>query len=273
MGVATTALAEKETATETLALFVSDMHLQASMPRTAQAFFDFLDSYASKTKQLYLLGDIFECWAGDDDLSEFNRRVVDAIRALSDRGVEVFWIAGNRDFLVGTAFAEMTGLRQLPDPFVTDIAGKRIVLTHGDALCTDDIAYMQFRAQVREPEWQRHFLAQSLEQRKAIVASLRQGSREAQKGKADYIMDVNAEAVTALFTATQCNVMIHGHTHRPAQHLIAANEDRQVRYVLPDWDCDTSTPRGGWITIQKNGTIVRRNYSAAGASGECVLGK
>ncbi|HSY26665.1 MAG TPA: UDP-2,3-diacylglucosamine diphosphatase, partial [Burkholderiaceae bacterium] len=150
----------------TVALFISDLHLQASMPHTAEAFFSFLRDHARHTKQLYLLGDIFEYWAGDDDLTPFNQQVIDALRNVSDSGVGLFWISGNRDFLVGSKFAEACGLQILLDPFVASIAGQKIILTHGDALCTDDLAYMAFRAQVRQPEWQSEFLARPLVQRK-----------------------------------------------------------------------------------------------------------
>lgn len=241
----------------TVALFISDLHLQASMPRTAEAFFGFLRLQARQTRQLYLLGDIFEYWAGDDDLTPFNRQVIDAIRAVSDSGVEISWISGNRDFLVGSTFADACGMTILSDPFVASIAGQQIVLTHGDALCTGDVGYMTFRAQVREPEWQREFLARPLEQRKAIIAGLRQGSRDAQREKADYIMDVNAAAVASLFEATGTAIMIHGHTHRPARHVYAGDSEERVRYVLPDWDCDTQNRRGGWIAIAPDGKIVR----------------
>src|SRR5690606_22708070 len=144
----------------TAALFVSDLHLQPEMPLTAQAFFDFLQYRATQADQLYLLGDVFEAWAGDDDLEDaFHADIVQRLRQVADGGTQVFWMAGNRDFLVGEGFAKAAGLALLPDPFVTSIAGRLLVLTHGDEWCTDDRAYMQFRAQVRTPEWQAEFLA------------------------------------------------------------------------------------------------------------------
>jgi len=190
-------------------------------------------------------------------LSPFNLRVIDALQALGQDGMEIFWIAGNRDFLAGSTFASMASLTILPDPFVLHRPSGNLVLTHGDALCTDDLAYMQFRAQVRQKSWQDAFLAQSLDQRKAVIAGLRQGSREAQKGKADYIMDVNQAAVAALFAATSTSTMIHGHTHRSARHLVDNHGDRTLRYVLPDWDCDCAAPRGGWIVLDENGGLAR----------------
>jgi len=244
----------------TVALFISDLHLQASMPHTAEAFFSFLRDHARHTQQLYLLGDIFEYWAGDDDLTPFNQQVIDALRNISDSGVELFWTSGNRDFLVSSKFADACGLQILPDPFIADFAnigGQKIILTHGDALCTDDLAYMAFRAQVRQPDWQREFLARPLEQRKAIIAGLRQGSRDAQREKTEAIMDVNEGAVGALFEVSGTDTMIHGHTHRPARHLKMNNDVERIRYVLPDWDCDGEEKRGGWIAVTRDGAIER----------------
>jgi UDP-2,3-diacylglucosamine hydrolase len=260
-----------EAQSETVALFISDLHLQAEMPETAQAFFDFLHTHANHTQQLYLLGDIFEYWAGDDDLTPFNQQVIAELRAVSNSGVKTFWIAGNRDFLAGAAFAEACNITLLPDPFVISIAGKQIVLTHGDALCTDDTSYMAFRAQVRQGEWQREFLARPLEQRKAIIAGLRQGSRDAQKQKADYIMDANPQAIEALFATSGTSTMIHGHTHRPALHTAVHNDSNHLRYVLPDWDCDgdengdggSEHKRGGWIAIDAYGNITRHDVDGS----------
>jgi UDP-2,3-diacylglucosamine hydrolase len=238
-----------------VALFVSDLHLQKGLPRTTQAFLAFLREHATQAQQLYLLGDIFEYWAGDDDLvTPYNGQVAQAIRAVSDAGVAVFWMAGNRDFLVGADFAEAIGATLLPDPFIATIAGLPITLTHGDAQCTDDASYMAFRTQVRQPVWQQEFLARPLAQRKAIIESLRMESQTAQRTKAAEIMDVNSEAIAALFDAAGTSVMIHGHTHRPARHDYA---DRRIRYVLPDWDCDVEPPRGGWIAVLTDGTIKR----------------
>lgn len=240
------------------ALFVSDLHLQAAMPRTTEAFFNFLHTQATKTQRLYLLGDIFEAWAGDDDIADaYNRQVVAELRNLSDRGIAIFWIAGNRDFLVGEQFAKSCNLTLLPDPFVTTIADRLLVLTHGDAYCTDDAAYMQFRAQVRDVEWQRNFLNLPLMQRKTIIENLRAGSRAAQRDKSYDIMDVNTEAIASLFAQTATATMIHGHTHRPARHDYQENGETRVRYVLSDWDLDGAEPRGDWLALDATGTIRR----------------
>jgi UDP-2,3-diacylglucosamine hydrolase len=238
----------------TLALFISDLHLQASHPRTAEAFFRFLAERAAHAERLYLLGDIFEYWAGDDDLDDpFNRSIATALRRVSDGGTAVYWLGGNRDFLVGTGFADAAGLTLLPEPHVATIGGRQVVLVHGDAQCTDDVKYMAFRAQVRDPAWQRQFLVMPLAQRKAIIAGLREGSRAAHGEKSYEIMDVTPAAVAALHADSGTDVIIHGHTHRPALH----EADGKRRYVLPDWELDAEPVRGGWIAIDQDGHILR----------------
>ncbi|MEW6373583.1 MAG: UDP-2,3-diacylglucosamine diphosphatase [Pseudomonadota bacterium] len=242
------------TPARTLALFISDLHLQESHPRTAEAFFRFLEEHGARTRQLYLLGDIFEYWAGDDDLdTPFHARVINALRALSDAGVALFWMAGNRDFLVGQGFASAAGLTLLAEPHVLDIGGQRIALVHGDAECTLDTKYMEFRAMVRNPAWQQQFLAMPLDKRKAIIAGLREGSREAHTTKSYEIMDVTPDAVEAVFDATGANILIHGHTHRPDLH----RHGERLRYVLPDWELDAEPARGGWIALTEDGALLR----------------
>jgi UDP-2,3-diacylglucosamine hydrolase len=236
------------------ALFVSDLHLQASHPITAAAFLRFLAERAAAAQQLYLLGDLFEYWAGDDDIADpFHHTIISALRAVADAGVAVFWIAGNRDFLVGQGFADAAGLTLLAEPHVIDLAGQRIALVHGDAECTDDTHYMAFRAQVRQPAWQQQFLAMPLTQRKGIIAGLREGSREAHTMKSDAIMDVTPAAIDALHAATGAATIIHGHTHRPALHINGATR----RFVLPDWELDAAPERGGWIALDAAGVITR----------------
>jgi UDP-2,3-diacylglucosamine hydrolase len=237
---------------ETVALFVSDLHLCAQMPKTAEAFFRFLNDVAPRSRQLYLLGDIFEYWAGDDDIDDpFHRKVVNSLRTVANQGVELYWIAGNRDFLVGDRFAKVTGVTLLTEPYVADIAGQRVLLIHGDAQCIDDKDYMAFRAQVRNPEWQRAFLEKSLAERKAIIEGMREGSRDAQRAKAMAIMDVNQHAIESLYDRFEVTTIVHGHTHRPATHQTAGG----WRYVLPDWDADSMPLRGGWIAADSAGQL------------------
>lgn len=249
---------------EAIALFVSDIHLQPSLTSTTEAFVTFLRRFATKARQLYILGDLFEYWAGDDDVvTPFNRQICNEIRKVKEAGVGIFWVAGNRDFLIGETFAEASGMTLLPDPYVNDMASQRIILTHGDAHCTDDEAYMAFRTQVRQPEWQGNFLAMPLVQRKAIIEGMRTGSREAQRGKSYEIMDVNADAVSALFAVTDATVMIHGHTHRPATHHLEVGGKERIRYVLPDWECDGESPRGGWLSLNADGSFHRFNVDGS----------
>ena len=246
------------TPARTFALFISDLHLQASHPRTAEAFLRFMREHAVHAERLYLLGDIFEYWAGDDDLAEpFHQQVVQAIRAVSDAGTRVYWMAGNRDFLVGPGFAEAAGLSLLEEPHLIEAGGRRIALVHGDAQCTADLKYMAFRAQVRDKQWQQQFLGMPLGQRKAIIAGLREGSREAQAGKSYEIMDVTPDAVDAVFAQTGADVIVHGHTHRPAVHEVGG----KLRYVLPDWELDVEPVRGGWIELAGDGSITRHSLS------------
>jgi UDP-2,3-diacylglucosamine hydrolase len=241
-----------------IALFISDLHLQESHPRTADAFFRFLAEQAIAARELYLLGDLFEYWAGDDDLdTPFHQAIIDALRAVSDAGVAVYWIAGNRDFLVGQGFADAAGLTLLAEPHIATIGGRRIALVHGDAECTADLKYMAFRAQVRDPEWQQQFLALPLAQRKTIIAGLREGSREAHGTKTMDVMDVTASAIDALYAATATDTIIHGHTHHPALHEACGKR----RFVLPDWELDAEPPRGGWIAVDASGAITRHGLA------------
>ena len=251
---------------EMLALFASDMHLQESMPATTAAFLHFLQHQAVAARQLYLLGDLFEYWAGDDDIdTPFHRSVVQALRTVSDSGTAIFWIAGNRDFLLGDGFANATGATQLQDGAVIEVAGRVIVLAHGDAQCTDDVDYIAFRQQVRQPQWQADFLAQPLAQRKAMIERMREQSRTAQRDKTMQIMDVNQDAVARLFAGSGALQMIHGHTHRPANHATQIGDAQYLRVVLPDWDCevaDATARRGGWLGIRGDGVWLRFDQNA-----------
>jgi len=249
---------------EAVALFVSDVHLQPAMPRTADAFLRFLRDHAPHAARLYVLGDLFEYWAGDDDLdAPLHRQVVEALAAVAAHGVQIGWIGGNRDFLLGERFAHAAGMQLLPDPFVAELAGIRIALTHGDLQCSDDRAYQAFRKQVRDPQWQRDFLAQPLAQRKAIIEGMRAGSRAAQREKSYEIMDVNEGAIADLFAQSGARVVVHGHTHRPATHCYPVDGAQRVRHVLPDWDLDSTPARGGWLALLPDGRFVR--YDSDGA--------
>ncbi|MYM24976.1 UDP-2,3-diacylglucosamine diphosphatase [Duganella sp. FT135W] len=246
---------------EVCALFISDLHLQPAHPATSKAFFDFLEQHARHAQQLYLLGDLFEYWAGDDDITDpYHADIVAALRAVSDAGVVIYWIAGNRDFLVGARFAEEANVILLPETWVAEIGGHKVVVLHGDAQCTQDTKYMEFRAMVRQPAWQAQFTAMPLAQRKAIIAGLRADSRKEQSGKSYDIMDVTPQAILDVFAETGAEVMIHGHTHRPALHQL---DEGKRRYVLPDWEPESTPARGGWIAITDDGAITRYDLNGA----------
>nr|WP_315486718.1 UDP-2,3-diacylglucosamine diphosphatase [uncultured Undibacterium sp.] len=236
-----------------VALFVSDVHLSDSLPHTTEAFLQFLKTQAIHAERLYLLGDLFEYWAGDDDSeTPYNHSIIAALRSVSDAGVRLYWMAGNRDFLVGEEFAHQTAAQLLDDPHELQLAGRHLLISHGDALCTDDVSYMAFRSMVRAPAWQQQFLSKPLSERKAIIQGMRQASNSEQKSKSMAIMDVNQHAVTQLCQQYPSASLIHGHTHRTAMH----SEAHGLRYVLPDWDCDhAAKPRGGYLRLEVDGKL------------------
>ncbi len=246
------------------AVFVSDVHLSAEHPATTTAFLRFIDDQvAGRTDSLYILGDLFEYWAGDDALDDaLAQRIVATLRALSDSDIELAFMAGNRDFLIGDAFATAAGLTLLADPHRARIGGIDLLLSHGDALCVDDIEYQNFRAMVRDPSWQRAFLAKPLTERRGVIAGVRVKSEEAKREKAAAIMDVNDDAVCALLAAHPDAIFIHGHTHRPAHHVHAVSQKPRERWVLTDWDADATPPRGGGLMLRDGAlTVVAACFS------------
>lgn len=223
-------------------LFISDLHLCPSRPAVNALFMRFLSEQAAKADALYILGDLFEYWIGDDDMaSGLNAEVAAALRALTAGGTRAFFMHGNRDFLVGTAFAEATGVTLLPDPTVIELHGQRVLLMHGDTLCTDDTDYQRFRAMVRDPAWQAAFLARPLEVRRAEVEEMRRRSEASKRAKPMAIMDVAQRAVEdVLRIFAYPPLLIHGHTHRPARHEIVADGHTTTRIVLADWHAGPS---------------------------------
>lgn len=216
-------------------LFVSDLHLDPARPATTALFLDFLARQARQAEACYILGDLFEAWIGDDDDTELGRVVVNALRSLADSGVPVYFLHGNRDFLIGPRFASESGIQLLPETEVIDLYGKPVLLLHGDTLCTDDVDYQAFRAQVRNPVWQARLLEQPLAQRRALAGQLRETSRQALQQKATDITDVNPAAVNQALRAHGVRRMIHGHTHRPAIHEWTLEKLPVRRAVLGDW--------------------------------------
>jgi UDP-2,3-diacylglucosamine hydrolase len=216
-------------------LFISDLHLAEDRPATTRRFERFLADTVPGADALYILGDLFEYWVGDDALDlPFEFRVCSALRE-SARAVPSFFMHGNRDFVIGKRFAEHTGVRLLDDPAVVDLYGTRALLMHGDTLCTQDAAYQAFRSRVRDPAWQARALARPIAERIAVAHGLRAGSEEAKEAKAEEIMDVAALAVERAFADSGCTLLIHGHTHRPARHVHRIANADCVRWVLPDW--------------------------------------
>ena len=218
-------------------LFVSDLHLDPARPEITELFGRFLDGEARGADALYILGDLFEAWVGDDDPSTAGAFVADKLHALADSGVPVFFIRGNRDFLLGEDYARRAGATILPDPAVVMLHGEPTLVLHGDLLCTDDAAYQQFRAQTRDPRWQEQFLSQPLAARLAFAEQARAASKarygELQaSGQSETITDVTPATVREWFKRYGIRRMIHGHTHRPAIH---DEGEGNTRIVLGDW--------------------------------------
>ncbi len=218
-------------------LFISDLHLCASRPHITTAFLSFLQTTATSASSLFILGDLFEYWAGDDDIEDaFHQQVVAAFRTLADTGVQIFLMHGNRDFLINQGFCTAAKITLLNDPTLINLHGQRTILSHGDDLCTDDVAYQSFRYQVRDKDWQTEFLKLPLPMRKQQIEAIRTRSEQEKSQKSAQIMDVNADAVNALLQAYHYpELLIHGHTHRPNQHQIELDGHHITRWVLGDW--------------------------------------
>jgi UDP-2,3-diacylglucosamine hydrolase len=216
-------------------LFVSDVHLDAASPAAIEQFLEFLREQAAGAQALYILGDMFEVWIGDDDPEPEKERVRAGLRMLTSSGVAVFVLHGNRDFLIGRGFCESTGCRLMADPIISEFDGERILLTHGDALCTDDHSYQELRSIVRTPAWQRKFLALPVADRDMLANQARAGSKHHTANTIPNIMDVNPAAVVAAFRATGVSRIIHGHTHRPGIHEIVIDGQTVQRIVLGAW--------------------------------------
>lgn len=217
-------------------LFISDLHLTEAHPAITRMLFGLLRGAARDADALYILGDLFEYWAGDDDLDEpLNRDVSAALRELADQGVAIHFMAGNRDFLIGEDFARRSGFTLLADPALVDLDGTPTLLMHGDTLCTDDAAYLQFRTMVRTPAYIAQFLTQPLAARKTQIAAIRSRSEAEKHSKDAGIMDVNLDAVIAAMRGHGSLRLIHGHTHRPAEHRLDIDGAPASRIVLADW--------------------------------------
>jgi UDP-2,3-diacylglucosamine hydrolase len=233
-------------------LFVSDVHLDARAPQATEQFIQFLRAEAASAEALYILGDLFEAWVGDDDREPANERVCRALRELTAAGVACFALHGNRDFLLGPGFCERSGCRLLTDPVIAQLDGERVLLTHGDALCTDDHPYQELRSIVREPAWQQRFLALPRAHRELLADEARAGSRRHTARTVPRIMDVNAAAVTAALRAAQVRRMIHGHTHRPGVHDLEVDGEPAQRIVLGAW-----YEQGSYLSVERGSYELR----------------
>jgi len=217
-------------------LFVSDLHLDSSAPATIEAFLRFLEGEARGATSLHILGDLFEIWIGDDDPDPARDRVCRALRALSDSGVALYVIQGNRDFLLGEAFEQRIGGTLVSDPAVVTLFSERVLLTHGDLLCTGDAAYQELRTTVRDRGFRDRVLKLPIDTRQMLAHAARAGSKAYTRATAATIMDVTPSAVIAAFEASGTRKMIHGHTHRPAEHHHATRNGEAERVVLAAWD-------------------------------------
>lgn len=216
-------------------LFIADLHLQTEEPAITAGFLRFLHGEALQADALYILGDLFEAWIGDDDPNPLHREMAVAIKSLVDSGVPCFFIHGNRDFLIGKRFARESGMQLLPEEQVLTLYGRRVLIMHGDTLCTDDAGYLAFRAKVHTPWIQTLFLALPLFIRRRIAQKMRNDSKAANSSKSMEIMDVNPQAVVEVMEKHQVQWLIHGHTHRPDIHTLSANGAQAYRAVLGAW--------------------------------------
>ncbi|MDF7758740.1 UDP-2,3-diacylglucosamine diphosphatase [Kosakonia cowanii] len=228
-------------------LFIADLHLHTEEPAITAGFLHFLDGVAREADALYILGDLFEAWIGDDDPNPLHQRIASAIRALVDSGVPCYFIHGNRDFLLGKRFARESGMQLLPQEKVLNLYGRNVLIMHGDTLCTDDAGYQAFRAKVHQPWLQTLFLALPLFIRHRVAAKMRAGSRAANSSKSLAIMDVNQQAVIEAMEKHRVQWLIHGHTHRPEVHQLTANDAPAWRAVLGAWHSE-----GSMIRVSEN---------------------
>ena len=211
--------------------FISDLHLSENTPSVTEGFFEFLKTAAQELSHLYILGDLFEAWVGDDDDSQHAMSVMQKINHATRNGLEIFFIHGNRDFLCGQKFAEQSNLTLLPDPYFLNFFDQKIALSHGDSFCTEDLEYIKFKKEVRSEEWQQEFLQKPLDDRLNIASSMRDASQKNNSNKDIAIMDVTPTAIQDFFAEHRINLLIHGHTHRPNTHQINSG----TRIVLGDW--------------------------------------
>lgn len=216
-------------------IFLSDVHLDFARPDITAQFITYLESLKENTQRLYIVGDLFEAWIGDDAPGPLGEQIIQQLAALTDAGVEGFFTHGNRDFLIGEQFAERTGFTVLDEEVVIDCYGDKVLLMHGDSLCIDDVDYMALRRIVRDPKWQSQILSKSVEERLAYAEQMRAASNEQMSKKSAEIMDVNQTEVEHAFSRYNVKLLLHGHTHRPDVHKFMHEDEPVQRIVLGDW--------------------------------------
>lgn len=232
-------------------LFISDLHLSRDYPDTLKRFEAFASALSEQVCQLYMLGDVFDLWIGDDGTEALGHRMIESqLRRIASAGVTLFFLPGNRDFLVGEDFAKRTGCQLLPDPSIIEIDGQRVYLTHGDALCTDDIEHQQNRSVMLSAKWRQAFLNQSIEARLDTAHSLRRRSDAAKQSKSMAIMDINQAHLEKTMRENKVRIVIHGHTHKPGIHQFDLNGQEAKRFVLGDWHAQNS------VLTYRNGEFV-----------------
>jgi UDP-2,3-diacylglucosamine hydrolase len=225
------------------ALFISDLHIDANHPAITEQFLRFLSSEAKHAEVLYILGDLFESWVGDDAADGAQTAVMEGLRDLTSGGVPCFVMHGNRDFLLGDEFCRLSGARLLADPLIVTLYGEAVLVMHGDALCTDDRSYQRLRATVRDADWQRQFLALPIASRRALAGAARAGSQAHTAAMEYAITDVNADSVALALRNAGTATLVHGHTHRPAIHALEVDGRACTRIVLGDWYAQGSVLR------------------------------
>ena len=235
-------------------LFISDLHLEDKRPEITRALFSLLDHFNDKIDELYILGDLFEIWLGDDALTETAKRVRERLNKLSETGAAVFIMHGNRDFLLGEQFCEASAANLIEDPHIIHMDGRKVLLMHGDTLCIEDQLYMDFRNTVRNSTWQKAFLQKSIEERIAFGKQARNQSQEDAKEKSYEILDVTPSEVIRVMDHHQVDLFIHGHTHRPARHTLITQAGPSERIVLGDWH------KQGWYLYQDDNQLELKSF-------------
>ena len=240
------------------AIFISDLHLDPERPQMLELFIHFCADIAARADELYILGDFLEIWWGDDEPAEYYQGIFNALSELSTlHNTRVYMMHGNRDFMMGEELAKRCHFTLIDEPYPLELAGKNALLIHGDSLCTDDIEYQKFRQMVRNPLWQQQILSKSLEERYALAHSIRDQSKTDTSLKAEDIMDVNDTATRQIFIEHNIDLLIHGHTHRPAFHELMIHDKPVQRIVLGDW-----YKKGNYLRIDSNNKIEMLDYLA-----------